>query len=271
MSTRCTFPGCRNWAFEAGLCRSHPKPLSVAADGAAAPNPFASLVQAMPFLSSSATPPPDPPHPVSRYLPVAPDALKLPDALLSCFRERGLSLKNMMEDFPENVYMSEIDMMLRDLMYRDPAVHAYEIINVKDSSAFTNFFSGPSKNIFSKWLVLFDLNEKLLNSTQTGDRFPAEHYVPPVATLLMQSDTPLFVVNKCLDVLSGLHQAGESAVRQMCKIDALPQFLARLVDQLCQDEDSRNAVGACGLMACSCVELLCNIAIKCCADHALQV
>jgi hypothetical protein len=87
----------------------------------------------------------------------------------------------------------------------------------------------------------------------------------------MQIDSPLFVVNKCLDVLSGLHQAGESAIRHMCKIAALPQFLARLVDQLCEDEDARNAVGACGLMACSCIELLCNIVIKCCVDHTLQV
>jgi hypothetical protein len=153
----------------------------------------------------------------------------------------------------------------------EPAVHAYEIIRVKDPGAFTSFFSGPPKDVFSKWLVLFDINEKLLNSTQTGDRFPAEHYVPSVAALLMHTDSPLFVVNKCLDVLSGLHQAGESAVRHMCKIAALPQFLARLVDQLCEDEDARNAVGACGLMACSCIELLSNIVIKCCVDHTLQV
>ena len=44
MSQRCTFPGCQNWAFEAGLCRSHPNPSRVAADAAAAPNPVATFL-----------------------------------------------------------------------------------------------------------------------------------------------------------------------------------------------------------------------------------
>jgi hypothetical protein len=266
MSTRCIQPGCGNWAFEDGLCRTHMNQLREAphnvADGAVAVNPFASLV-------SSA--PPVVPRQHAHYVPLAPDTLKLPVTLQSYFKELGISLKSMMQDLPECMYMGQIDMMLRDLMFREPPVHPYEIIKVKDPSAFTNFFSGASKDVFSKWLVLFDLNEKILNMTETGDRFPAEHYVPPVVALLMQRESPFFVINKCLDVLTGLHNAGESALRHMCKIAALPQYLAGLVDQLCRDEAARNAVGSYGMMADTCIELLCNIVIKCCAEHSLQV
>ncbi len=147
-----------------------------------------------------------------------------------------------MREFPECMYMGEFDMMLRDLMFREPPVNAHEIVKVKDPSAFTSFFTGPTKDTFSKWLVLFDLNEKILNMTETGDRFPAEHYVPTLVTSMMQRDSPFFIITICLDILTGLHNAGESALRHMCKIESLPTFLAELVDQLCDSEEARDAL-----------------------------
>lgn len=267
MSARCTLPGCGKWAFEDGLCRPHFTRLREApilsASAEAAANPFAALVPASPPAVSR---PPD-----ARYSPLAPGALKLPDALLSCFRQRGLSLNSMMQELPECLYMGEIDAMLRDLLFSEPPVRASELVKVKDAAAFANFFSGASQDIFSQWLVLFDLNEKILNMTETGDRFPAEHYVPTVVSVLMQREARLFVVNKCLDILTGLHNAGESALRHMCKIAALPQHLSGLVEQLLRDDAARNAVGSPGLMADACVDLLCNIVIKCCAENTLQV
>lgn len=211
--------------------------------------------------------------PIAHHAPVAlsPSALKLPGQLLALLKQRGTTLEDMMRDFPECIYMGEFDMMLRDLMFMEPPVNAHEIVKVKDPSAFTSFFTGPAKDTFSKWLVLFDLNEKILNMTETGDRFPAEHYVPTLVTLMMQRDSPFFIITKCLDILTGLHNAGESALRHMCKIESLPTFLAALVDQLCDSEEARDAVGAYAMLADSCIELLCNIVIKSCADRLLQV
>ena len=142
---------------------------------------------------------------------------------------------------------------------------------MQDPSAFASFFTGAAKDVFTQWLVLFDLNEKILNMTETGDRFPAENYVTPVCCVLMQPSSPLFLINKSLDILTGLHNAGESALRHVAKIQALPQFLAGLVHRLCDDEDARNAVGGtCGMMADACLELLCHVVIKGCVDRTLQ-
>jgi hypothetical protein len=192
--------------------------------------------------------------------------MRLPPELLKLLKDRGMTLQGLMQDVPEWAYMGEIDMMLRSLPDK-----VHEPINVKDTSAFTSFFAGAGRDVFTKWLVLFDLNEKICNMTETGDRFPAEHYVAPVAAVLMQQGSPLFVINKSLDILTGMHNAGESALRHMCKIAAFPEFLVTLVERLCDDEDARNAVGgSCGLMADACMELLCNVVIKCCAERTLQ-
>jgi hypothetical protein len=274
MSSRCSQPGCGKWAFEAGLCRSHHNQQLAGASDPSAANPFSSLVHAENFLPRN---PIDPrpsevaPNCAKKYAPVAPGTLKFPAELLSLVKQRGMTLQSMMQGMPECAYMGEFDMMLRELMFREPPVNVHELIRVKDPAAFTDFFRGPSKDVFSKWLVLFDLNEKILNSTQTGDRFPAEHYVPPVVAVLMQKDSPLFIISKCLDILTELHNAGESALRHMCKIPALPQFLTRLVDQLLIDEEARNAVGACAMMADACIALFSNLVIKCCAQQSPQV
>jgi hypothetical protein len=89
--------------------------------------------------------------------------------------------------------------------------------------------------------------------------------------VLLRKDSPFFIISKCIDILVQLHNAGESAVRHMCKIEALPQFLAGLVEQLFDDESSRNTVGTCGLLAEACIKLLCDMVIKCCAENLLQV
>jgi hypothetical protein len=267
MSSRCSQPDCSRWAFEEGLCRIHLKQ----SDNMSSPAGFAvDAVHALPEALHSDTN--SHPH-IAHHAPVAlsPSALKLPRELLAILKQRGTTLEEMMREFPECIYMGEFDMMLRDLMFREPPVNAHELVKVKDPSAFTNFFTSSSKDAFSQWLVLFDLNEKILNMTETGDRFPAEHYVPTLVTLLMHPSSPLFIITKCLDILTGLHNAGESALRHMCKIEPLPSFLAELVYQLCDSEEARNAVGAYAMMADSCIELLCNIVIKSGVDRLLQV
>ncbi len=87
----------------------------------------------------------------------------------------------------------------------------------------------------------------------------------------MQKDTPLFIISKCLDILCQLHEVGERALRVMCTIQDFPRFLAELLDRLWHDHECRRAVGMCGMMAETCVVLLCNIVIKCCSDNMLQV
>lgn len=87
----------------------------------------------------------------------------------------------------------------------------------------------------------------------------------------MQKDAPLFIISKCLDILCLLHDVGERALRVMCTIQDFPRFLAELLDRLWNDDECRRAVGICGMMAETCVVLLSNIVIKCCADNMLQV
>ena len=242
-------------------------------------NPFARLVHVNSFVSSGAAihadsiecPAPRPP--IARYTPLAPGSLKLPSELNSMLKQQGTSLQAMMQSTAEWEYMCTLDALLRMSM-DGPSPRlpkAVQLINVKDPDAFATFFSDASKDVFSKWLVLFDLLDKVLNCTQTRDRFDANRYVPTLVSVLMQKDTPLFIISKCLDILGLLHDVGERALRVMCTIEDFPRFLADLLDRLWYDEDCRRAVGMCAMMAETCVVLLCNIVIKCCSDNLLQV
>jgi hypothetical protein len=152
-------------------------------------NPFARLVHVNSFVSAGGAihtdciefPAPRPPIP--RYTPLAPGSLKLPSELNAMLKKQGTSLQAMMQSNAEWEYMGTLDAMLRMLM-DGPSPRlpkALQLINVKDVDAFASFVSDASKDIFSKWLVLFDLLDKVINCTQTHDRFDAIRYVRSAA------------------------------------------------------------------------------------------
>jgi hypothetical protein len=154
-------------------------------------NPFARLGHVNSFVSAGGAihgdsiefPAPGPRPPISRYAPLAPGSLKLPSELNAMLKKQGTSLEVMMQSNAEWEYMGTLDAMLRMLM-DGPSPRlpkALQLINVKDVDAFAAFFSDASKDFFSKWLVLFDLLDKVINCTQTRDRFDAMRYVRSAA------------------------------------------------------------------------------------------
>ena len=95
--------------------------------------------------------------------------------------------------------------------------------------------------------------------------------VPPIAHLITQSDVPMYLVTRCLDILSALAENGESVLLELCKISALPLSLGRFIERICDDPATQHAVCLPKILVEDSIKLLCSIVIKACSSGRLKL
>jgi hypothetical protein len=80
----------------------------------------------------------------------------------------------------------------------------------------------------------------------------------------------MYIVTRCLDILSALAENGESVLPELCKVLALPSSLGRLIEQICDDPETQYAVRLPKILVEDLIKLLCSIVIKACSSGRLK-
>ena len=79
----------------------------------------------------------------------------------------------------------------------------------------------------------------------------------------------MYVVTRCLEILSTLAQNGEGVHAELCKIPSLPASLASFIERLCDNPDARFVFNP-KILVEDLIKLLCTIVMKACSSGRLK-
>ncbi len=81
---------------------------------------------------------------------------------------------------------------------------------------------------------------------------------------------PLYVVTRCLDILSTLAENGENVLQELCKVPALPSSLVSFIERVCDDSATQNSIKLPKIMVEDLIKLFCTIIMKACSSGRLE-
>lgn len=86
---------------------------------------------------------------------------------------------------------------------------------------------------------------------------------------MTKPDVPMYVVTRCMDILSGFAQNGEGVHAELCKHPLLPASLVSFIERVCDEPEAQFAHNT-KMLVEDLIKFLCTIVMKACSSGKLK-